>query len=90
MLELGDQSREAHRAIGRLLASSRADRVFLYGAETRNALEVLNSADVFFTDTMDVLARELEGYIRPGDLVLLKGSRGCALEKLSEVLTEAA
>ncbi|GHV77263.1 UDP-N-acetylmuramoyl-tripeptide--D-alanyl-D-alanine ligase [Spirochaetia bacterium] len=90
MLELGEQSREAHRAIGRLLASSRADRVFLYGTETRSALEALNPAEVFFTDTMDVLARELEGYIRPGDLVLLKGSRGCALERLSSVLTEAA
>jgi UDP-N-acetylmuramoyl-tripeptide--D-alanyl-D-alanine ligase len=90
MLELGEQSREAHRAIGARLAASRADRVFLYGEETRSALDALNPGEVFFTDAMEVLARELEGYIRSGDLVLLKGSRGCALEQLSDVLTGAA
>jgi UDP-N-acetylmuramoyl-tripeptide--D-alanyl-D-alanine ligase len=90
MLELGEQSQEAHRAIGRLLSSSRADRVFLYGAETRSARDALDlTPEVFFADTMEELARELEGYIRPGDLVLLKGSRGCALERLSGVLTGA-
>ncbi|GHV78468.1 UDP-N-acetylmuramoyl-tripeptide--D-alanyl-D-alanine ligase [Spirochaetia bacterium] len=90
MLELGDQTRDAHHALGRLLVSSQADRIFLYGAETRSAMEVMNPADAFFTDAMDVLARELSGYLRSGDLVLLKGSRGCALEKLSDVLREAA
>jgi UDP-N-acetylmuramoyl-tripeptide--D-alanyl-D-alanine ligase len=90
MLELGEQSPEAHRALGRRLAASQANRVFLYGAETKSALDELNAAGVFFTDAMEELSRELGAYVRPGDLVLLKGSRGCALEQLSDVLTEAA
>jgi UDP-N-acetylmuramoyl-tripeptide--D-alanyl-D-alanine ligase len=91
MLELGDRSRSAHRAIGSLLAASRADRIFLYGAETEAALAALEGVPgVFHTNTMETLAGELRGCVRPGDLVLLKGSRGCALERLSGVLTEAA
>jgi UDP-N-acetylmuramyl pentapeptide synthase len=39
---------------------------------------------------MEALAGELQGHIRSGDLVLLKGSRGCALERLSGVLVGEA
>jgi UDP-N-acetylmuramoyl-tripeptide--D-alanyl-D-alanine ligase len=91
MLELGDVSRAAHRILGERLAASRADRIFLYGAETGDALEALDKAPaVFHTTAMEALAGELEGYLRPGDLVLLKGSRGCALERLGSVLEGAA
>jgi UDP-N-acetylmuramoyl-tripeptide--D-alanyl-D-alanine ligase len=89
MLELGEESGAAHRDLGSLLASSRADRVFLYGAETEAALAA-GVPGVFHTNAMETLAGELKGFIRPGDLVLLKGSRGCALERLSGVLTGEA
>jgi UDP-N-acetylmuramoyl-tripeptide--D-alanyl-D-alanine ligase len=115
MLELGDKTREAHEELGRLLAASRADRVFLYGPETAAAALAMekvmaageggNPAEgsrslrdgpaesqrilPFHTDTMDILSRALEDYVRPGDLVLLKGSRGCALERLSSALLES-
>ncbi|MDR3166988.1 MAG: UDP-N-acetylmuramoyl-tripeptide--D-alanyl-D-alanine ligase [Treponema sp.] len=93
MLELGDCSGEAHERLGRFLAASRADRIYLYGKETRAAAEVLERtfsetpASYFYTDSMEELSRSVGDYIRPGDLVLLKGSRGCALEKLTGVLT---
>jgi UDP-N-acetylmuramoyl-tripeptide--D-alanyl-D-alanine ligase len=91
MLELGEESGAAHRSIGSRLAASRADRIFLYGAETRDALAALEGVPgAFHTTAMDALAAELAGYVRPGDLVLLKGSRGCALERLGGVLTGAA
>ncbi|MDR3123757.1 MAG: UDP-N-acetylmuramoyl-tripeptide--D-alanyl-D-alanine ligase [Treponema sp.] len=91
MLELGEESGAAHRSIGSLLAASRADRIFLYGAETEAALAALEGVPgVFHTNAMDALAEELKGYVCSGDLVLLKGSRGCALERLGGVLTEAA
>ncbi|MDR1249573.1 MAG: UDP-N-acetylmuramoyl-tripeptide--D-alanyl-D-alanine ligase [Treponema sp.] len=91
MLELGDSSVSAHRAIGSLLAASRADRIFLYGAETEAALASLDRVPgVFHTNAMEALAGELKGCLRSGDLVLLKGSRGCALERLSGVLAGVA
>jgi UDP-N-acetylmuramoyl-tripeptide--D-alanyl-D-alanine ligase len=95
MLELGDTSAGAHREIGRLLAASNADKVFFYGPETGVSAEVLASGEAgagrkipfFHTDSMSNLSGALEDYVRPGDMVLLKGSRGCALEQLTGMLT---
>lgn len=89
MLELGENSREAHEALGRALAASRADMVFLFGEEAEAAAEALGRAGGkawYHTGNMEDLAGALEAYLRPGDLVLLKGSRGNALERLTGVL----
>jgi UDP-N-acetylmuramoyl-tripeptide--D-alanyl-D-alanine ligase len=88
MLELGIESQAAHERIGQYLASSKADMVCLYGSETQAIAQVLQAAQVPFryTDTMDELAGFLSRFIQPGDLVLLKGSRGCALEQLTDVV----
>jgi UDP-N-acetylmuramoyl-tripeptide--D-alanyl-D-alanine ligase len=91
MLELGDASRAAHETMGRELAASGADMVFLYGRETEAAAEVMartggRKFPLFYTDDMESLASSLADYVRDGDLVLLKGSRGCALEQLTDVL----
>ncbi|MDR2184894.1 MAG: UDP-N-acetylmuramoyl-tripeptide--D-alanyl-D-alanine ligase [Treponema sp.] len=115
MLELGTVSPEAHRELGRLLAVSRADMVFLYGTETAPARDMLEApppdysglgaeAEVsgcvsscrgrkvpcFYTGSIDVLSQAAADFVRPGDLVLLKGSRGCALERLAGRLLASA
>jgi UDP-N-acetylmuramoyl-tripeptide--D-alanyl-D-alanine ligase len=94
MLELGEESPAAHERIGRALASSGADRIFLFGAETLGTLGVLERTgdqggqvpSCFHTNYIEELSRAVADYISPGDLVLLKGSRGCALERLTEAL----
>ncbi|GHU85139.1 UDP-N-acetylmuramoyl-tripeptide--D-alanyl-D-alanine ligase [Spirochaetia bacterium] len=88
MLELGAASGEAHKKLGRELAASKADMVFLYGKETEAAARVMAGGQVpcHYTDTMSILSRKVAEYVRGGDLVLLKGSRGCALEQLTGVL----
>jgi UDP-N-acetylmuramoyl-tripeptide--D-alanyl-D-alanine ligase len=90
MLELGESSPEAHRRIGRVLASSLAEKIFLYGRETETTAAVLASRSFpfFHTESRKDLEEALEQYLLPGDLVLLKGSRGCALEQLTLILTE--
>jgi UDP-N-acetylmuramoyl-tripeptide--D-alanyl-D-alanine ligase len=89
MLELGERSGEAHRRAGRILAASLAEKIFLYGPETETAAAVLASCSfpLFHTGKIEDLEDALEDFVRPGDLVLLKGSRGCALERLTGVLT---
>jgi UDP-N-acetylmuramoyl-tripeptide--D-alanyl-D-alanine ligase len=90
MLELGDHAPEAHAHIGRTLAASGADMTFLFGAEMEAAAEVLRQSGnkaYYFTRNMKELAGALGAYVRPGDLVLLKGSRGNELEQLSGTLT---
>jgi UDP-N-acetylmuramoyl-tripeptide--D-alanyl-D-alanine ligase len=92
MLELGERSEEAHRRAGRILSASLAEKVFLYGPETETTAAVLayGSFPFFQTDRMEDLEDALEDFVRPGDLVLLKGSRGCALERLTGVFTGEA
>jgi UDP-N-acetylmuramoyl-tripeptide--D-alanyl-D-alanine ligase len=87
LLELGKKSRETHERIGRTLAASGADMVFLLGEEMEAAAEALAGARPFFhTRDREELARVLGDYVRPGDLVLLKGSRRNKLEDLVRVL----
>jgi UDP-N-acetylmuramoyl-tripeptide--D-alanyl-D-alanine ligase len=91
MRELGEDSRAAHEELGRLLPGSKAGMVFLFGDEIRPAAEILKTGGLSFMYTCDIdeLSRALAAYVRDGDLVLLKGSRGCALERLSSVLLPA-
>jgi UDP-N-acetylmuramoyl-tripeptide--D-alanyl-D-alanine ligase len=87
MLELGEKSWENHERIGRTLAVSGADMVFLFGEEMEAAAEALAGARPFFhTRDREELSRTLGAYVRPGDLVLLKGSRRNALEDMVRVL----
>ncbi|MDR1411951.1 MAG: UDP-N-acetylmuramoyl-tripeptide--D-alanyl-D-alanine ligase [Spirochaetaceae bacterium] len=96
MLELGEASRAAHERMGGELAASGADMVFFYGRETEAAAEEMGARaegrkiPLFYTDVMDTLASSLADYVQDGDLVLLKGSRGCALEQLTDVLVADA
>jgi UDP-N-acetylmuramoyl-tripeptide--D-alanyl-D-alanine ligase len=86
MLELGEHEEEAHRRLGDLLLRSRADLIFLYGRETMPAVSVLKGQERipwFYAESMEELAALVPERIREGDLVLLKGSRGCALEDLT-------
>jgi UDP-N-acetylmuramoyl-tripeptide--D-alanyl-D-alanine ligase len=86
MLELGTYSGAAHSELGRRLAASRGDMVFLYGKEMAPARDVLmgeGKPPFFYTAVMDDLERAVSAYIQPGDLVLLKGSRACGLEQLT-------
>ncbi|MDR2476979.1 MAG: UDP-N-acetylmuramoyl-tripeptide--D-alanyl-D-alanine ligase, partial [Treponema sp.] len=86
MLELGENSPAAHERIGRRLYASRADMVFLYGKETAAAKAFMQDRPFFHFSDMGELGRALDGFVQSGDLVLLKGSRRCALEQLSAML----
>jgi UDP-N-acetylmuramoyl-tripeptide--D-alanyl-D-alanine ligase len=85
MLELGADEREHHRQIGAYAASSRVDVLVTVGplaAEmgARFEGEVHAVADARAAAR---LAREL---VQPGDVVLVKGSRGVGLEVVAEAL----
>jgi UDP-N-acetylmuramoyl-tripeptide--D-alanyl-D-alanine ligase len=98
MLELGSASLEAHAAIGRVLAASKADWIYFLGFETRGAIAALKQAlrgtgqgeagrvGFYYTDSLSSLSQMLADQIQPGDLVLLKGSRVWGLEGLTDVV----
>jgi len=86
MLELGEMSLAAHSQLGSLLARSDADGIFLFGSDIEAAVPFLRNKTFIFTKKIEELSSALENFLAKGDLVLLKGSRGCALERLTEKL----
>jgi len=88
MLELGDGEIAAHRALIDLAQDMEVDILGLAGPRFTEAAEV-GSPHLVAPDAVS-LARLLKNLLRPGDVVLLKGSRGLAMECiLTELQTEA-
>jgi len=89
MLELGGNSVSEHEKLGDLLAQCKANKIFLFGNEIKTSAQRLQSkAKIFsYSNEINDLSSSLNSYVKKGDLVLLKGSRSCALERLSEMLT---
>jgi UDP-N-acetylmuramoyl-tripeptide--D-alanyl-D-alanine ligase len=89
MLELGDREVAYHREAGRRVAQAGCHILVGVGSRARAALETARKAGVPETrwekDAASA-ADTLPGLIRPGDLVLVKGSRGVGLEKVVEAL----
>ena len=90
MLELGSESEAAHRRVGRACAASGAGALFFFGEEARPAFEEDRASGfrgiMFFETDFDRLSMAVRAGVGEGDLVLLKASRGMALERLSELL----
>jgi UDP-N-acetylmuramoyl-tripeptide--D-alanyl-D-alanine ligase len=89
MLELGTYSEKAHAELGKRVAASDCDMAFFYGKETAPAAEVLSAKKLpcRYAEGMDDLKEAVSAFVRPGDMILLKGSRGCALEELSDIVS---
>ena len=98
MLELGDDSKKEHEKILCSALESGAAFIVCVGKDICNAtnsIDVNNEEKSKFvcfsdiTDTgFDFIASFLNKYIKKGDVVLLKGSRGIRLERLTPVLTK--
>lgn len=90
MKELGAASAEAHRSVGKIIRASTADAAFLFGEEMEEAYRVLDVSTMraFWTADFEVLKQSLREYVASGDILLLKGSRAVALERLIPALQE--
>lgn len=96
MLELGSETEAEHRLVGRYAADSSVDAVFFYGDESAAAFHEAVASQrqsggrkfLEWTADYDELKKKVCAYVRPGDLVLLKGSRGIELERLTNELLD--
>jgi len=88
MRELGGLSEEYHRAVGRAAADPRIHEIVCCGAEARwIADEACRShASVNHVQTTSEAAEHLRSVLRPGDSLLVKGSRLEHLERAIERL----
>ncbi|HKT11078.1 MAG TPA: UDP-N-acetylmuramoyl-tripeptide--D-alanyl-D-alanine ligase [Terriglobia bacterium] len=94
MLELGPTSPEWHRRIGRKVVECRIDGLVAVQGDARfireGALEagMEPSKAVFFPNAPEA-ARYCGSLLEPGDVVLVKGSRGVNLERVTELLAKS-
>jgi len=80
MLELGDRAAALHEDVGRAVVG--LDELVTVGGEPARAMadaavaSGMNRAHVRHFATSDQAADAIDAYVRDGDLVLVKGSRG--------------
>jgi UDP-N-acetylmuramoyl-tripeptide--D-alanyl-D-alanine ligase len=91
MGELGTTSESYHRELGRQLAGSAVDVVIGVGVECRALLSELDGQkERHGFESVDDMKPRLDGLIRTGDTVLLKGSRRVGLERVVKWMGERA
>ena len=85
MLELGEMSAQLHAGVAEYIVKN-ADCAFLYGGEMAHCRDRLTAQgfEVHYSQDKSALTEELANYLRPGDTVLFKGSRGMRMEEIAE------
>lgn len=87
MLELGEMSESEHFGLGQYLSESGVDYVVACGNFGRTVLEGAGGkANGFYAGSHEEAARAVKEIARPGDLVLVKGSRGMRMEEITKRL----
>lgn len=93
MLELGSHAAAAHRMVGEAAAQAGYQRVFALGpsagdiAAGAQATQSGTTVDCF--NSQAELIASLLATLQPGDHILVKGSRGFAMEKVTEAIMAA-
>lgn len=85
MYELGAQSEQAHRELGEFVHSLHPYRLIGIGAHMKQTVAVAGGVASWFPD-VETAKDALPGLLKGAEVLLLKGSRGVALEGLLEVL----
>jgi UDP-N-acetylmuramoyl-tripeptide--D-alanyl-D-alanine ligase len=95
MLELGDTTEREHAALGRYLAERRVAGVLALGEHAGTIADAavaagLDEGSVHVLEGKDEAVTRLRAALRPGDVVLVKASRGLALDTVAEALSAVA
>lgn len=83
MLEFGDIAEQSHRDVGKIAGESDADIVIAFGPSSKYIYEEakLLKENVFYATTHSELDAYIKKFVKPGDALLFKASRGMHLEK---------
>ena len=87
MLELGEISRAEHEELGRLAAVSNLEALVTYGEQAQRTAVTAAAKGLrtVYAHNYEEAAEALLRQVHPGDAVLVKASRGMALEKVLEI-----
>ena len=87
MLELGSHSAKLHSGLAGLISGGRADLIFLAGPEMKSLADALpTDLPTEYREGADELKPVLIGAIRPGDVVMVKSSKGIGFSKIVDAL----
>lgn len=85
MLELGDVSAQGHEDVGRLARELGYDRVVVVGQGAAAIAAGAGDIATVVAD-VDVAVDTLSAWLTPDDVVVVKASRGCRLERVADAL----
>lgn len=90
MLELGDISELSHKEIGNIAAQV-MDVLVCIGKEARfiglGAEEAgFDKANIYYYENNEQAIEKINSILKPGDKILMKGSRGMKLEEVAEII----
>lgn len=89
MLELGEKSDVFHSDLGRAAAEYGVDSLFAFGEfsdDVKRGASEKGLANVVASQDIEMLAEKVHAMIQPGDVVLVKGSRGVKMERVIDFL----
>jgi UDP-N-acetylmuramoyl-tripeptide--D-alanyl-D-alanine ligase len=86
MLELGPRSKMLHESVAREIARSAVNTVLTMGKQARYIAQILDRSkgniEAFHCSDVNEVERHLNKICKPGDAVLVKGSRGMHMERV--------
>ena len=88
MLELGGHSAAEHARVGMKAAALGIDYVLTYGTRAADISRAAAGCETVHYDQKNILAEYLAELVAPGDVVLIKGSRGMAMEEIIAFLQQ--
>ena len=89
MLELGEAAGDLHHKSGRLAGELGVTHLFALGPHAHDTVAGAKASGVPHAEAMDecaTIAKTLHALARPGDVLLVKGSRGMRMERVIEAL----
>jgi len=88
ILELGDESEDIHDSITNYAFKNFDGALFLFGKEFEKSFKNIEKTEkfIFWSSDFEEMKDALLGYLKEGDLIVLKGSRGMALERFMEII----
>lgn len=92
MLDLGEESDEFHREAGRYAGKSGVEFVVGIGEKSRftcmGAAEYIGKENVMYFAQKDEFFEIMRDVVKPGDVILVKGSRGMVMETVVKKILE--
>ncbi len=86
MLELGDFTENFHLEVGNYAAAKKIDVLIAVGDKARSiflgAIETMSPDQAKYFETKEALLEVLDTMVHPGDVILVKGSRGMVMDQV--------